>query len=120
MGQAARRTDSGFEVSKGFAAFIVSAIAILTFFVGVTAATVRASDQIKAAAPRAELHDSVRAIRRDELVARIADSVHEAHQDSLASWYARQTWLLVCDKEGNPRAFCSQPSAGLLQAGRPK
>lgn len=116
MAAAARRTDGGFEVSKGFAAFLISGITLATFFVTLTAAGVRASDQLKATATKAEFQDSLKAVRATF----DASIEHEARQDSAISWYGRQTLGLLCQKYHNPEAFCGRDVPTALQAGRPR
>jgi hypothetical protein len=113
-----KRTATGFEMTGRFIAVTVSAITLLGIFVGLTTAGVRAADRLEGTATKAELHDSVRAIRKDEREQQLADSIHEARQDSSNAWYAWQTWRLVCKQSGNPEAFCSRE--GAIQSGRPR
>lgn len=111
---AVRKTEGGFEMTRQFITLAVSAAALVGTLVGLTAAGVRASNQIASAASREALTDSVRALRLTDSLHKRADSIHEARQDSVILTYSRQTHGLLCKQYGNPEAFCGSTQ----QAGR--
>lgn len=116
-----KKTADGFEVTHRVIGIVVGLITLLGVCGGFAVASVRAADRIADATPRNEFIDSVGKIRADERQRLRADSAHEAEQDSTYSWYARQTWGLLCEREGNPKTFCSRDiTRGVMQAGRPR
>lgn len=109
-----KRTADGVELSHRLLGILATVFALGGGFIGVTAAGVNASNKISNAATRSELRDSVKALRD----IRKADSISHAQTLAEQGWYNRQTWLLVCKNYNNPAAFCAEPNAAVLQAGK--